>query len=844
MKTAIQSLVGLALLVVACSAPTKDAEKGNEGGAAGSAADAGSGAGAGGTAGAPDGGETDGGTPDGGACQGATDVGTCEGDTVVFCKDGALTRVDCAQIGSTCGVVDGKADCTDTGRSASCGSLTVLGTCEGAVLKYCDESGLTAVPREIDCAAYGQKCDPTGATDGGAICVPQGPCPSGLTEAGKCTGNTLTFCEDSEQYTFDCGVDQCQTAGGFADCFVVGTTTGCGTETREGRCDGQVRVNCQGVAPPGNDLTTGVVAREDCAQLGLECRSDGVGFRCLPPTKCSVTCPSGTTCTGGRCAPTTPPDKDWTFMVYMIGNNNLSRAAWSDINEMETVGSTSSVNIVAEIEFSEQYSWNLSDNLLGTTFRLPVSYDGDPSSAPSFADSDQLGDVNMSDPTQLTQFIRWGVEHYPAKHYALVMWNHGAGYNEAFTDGGKVMSLKDLVTGIRDSGEHLDLLGFDACLMGMHEVAYAMRGVADFMVGSEEVEPGGGYPYGAVLQHLVDDPSLTGQALGTAIVDEYTTSYSGDYRPYSVTNAVLDLSKAEETQGYVSDLAGALRKDLPGKRAAARSLLDSSDLLRFTQKESTDVISILNTFGTFGSATGPAATAFSAYLGGTGMVVHSQAIGDVSDARGLALFLPQSGSGYFYSTGAIEGYKSRTSFLPMQAWTSFATAVKSDETPPTPGTGAVDHFSVVLEWGNAVNSDTSGADLDLYVFEPSGDFGTPAKGSVSGSGLLSPDSYESGVSKESYELAANHETGTYVVIARFYQGPSGEVAYPTLQVFRPDLPGGSRTLLRAKTVNRKLTQVPMDNSKPLNGKIDATNFQGVLRLDYSNLWYATTIEVK
>jgi len=36
----------------------------------------------------------------------------------------------------------------------------------------------------------------------------------------------------------------------------------------------------------------------------------------------------------------------------------------------------------------------------------------------------------------------------------------------------------------------------------------------------------------------------------------------------------------------------------------------------------------------------------------------------------------------------------------------------------------------------------------------------------------------------------------------------------------------------------------MDNSKPLNDKIDSTNFQGVLNLDYSNFWYATTIEVK
>ncbi|HEX3594185.1 MAG TPA: hypothetical protein VHU80_03760, partial [Polyangiaceae bacterium] len=164
--------------------------------------------------------------------------------------------------------------------------------------------------------------------------------------------------------------------------------------------------------------------------------------------------------------------------------------------------------------------------------------------------------------------------------------------------------------------------------------------------------------------------------------------------------------------------------------------------------------------------------------------------------------------------------------------------------PPMPGAGAVDTFSVVLDWANAIDGKTSNADLDLYVFEPDGDFGTPSNGTVSSNGLLSADSYDTGVPEESYQLAPTHQTGTYVVLAHFYGGPDGEVAYPTLQVFRPDLPGGSRTLIRAKAMDRTLTQIPMDNSKPLTDKIDASNFQGVLDLDYSNLWYATTIEVK
>src|SRR5262249_37313701 len=154
---------------------------------------------------------TDGGV-DGGACEGdAAIAGSCDGTEVVFCDHGKVSRVDCATIGATCAVTGGRADCATGNREAGCGNLTKLGTCDGAVIRYCDETGLASVAREIDCAAYGQKCDPKGGADGGAICVPQGKCPSGLDENGTCEANNqLTFCEDGDQYTFDCGVDTCQ----------------------------------------------------------------------------------------------------------------------------------------------------------------------------------------------------------------------------------------------------------------------------------------------------------------------------------------------------------------------------------------------------------------------------------------------------------------------------------------------------------------------------------------------------------------------------------------------------------------------------------------------------------
>jgi hypothetical protein len=336
---------------------------------------------------------------------------------------------------------------------------------------------------------------------------------------------------------------------------------------------------------------------------------------------------------------------------------------------------------------------------------------------------------------------------------------------------------------------------------------------------------------------------------GTLIVDKYAESYVGGYRPQDVTSSLINLSKVEAATEQLASVADALKTDSAGNRAALRqSLDDESSVLRFVQKEDADLTTVMSTLSTLdlGTASKKAADDFITYLADNkNVIVHSRASGDLAKAKGLAVFVPESSAGSYYGgTDLLEGYKSRTSFLPMQPWISFVSSLADDSAPaPKPATGAVSTFSVVLDWADKVDGTASGADLDLYVFEPGGDFATPSNGTVSGSGLLSGDSYDTGVPEESYQLSTTHEVGTYVILAHYYDGgPNKEKAYPTLQVFRPDLQGGSRTLLRAK--GRDLEQIPMDDSNPLTKKIDSTNFQGVVDLEYSNLWYATTIEVK
>ncbi len=58
----------------------------------------------------------------------------------------------------------------------------------------------------------------------------------------------------------------------------------------------------------------------------------------------------------------------------------------------------------------------------------------------------------------------------------------------------------------------IDVLAFDACLMAMAEVQYALRDVAEYFVGSQEVVSGDGYDYRTLFQSLVAQPySSVGQ---------------------------------------------------------------------------------------------------------------------------------------------------------------------------------------------------------------------------------------------------------------------------------------------------------------------------------------------
>jgi hypothetical protein len=323
---------------------------------------------------------------------------------------------------------------------------------------------------------------------------------------------------------------------------------------------------------------------------------------------------------------------EWTIMVFLNGDNNLEPFGLKDFEEMAQVGSTDKVNIVVQFDRSPSFSGGQGN--WTQTLRFLVKKDMKPLPADAVED---IGEVNMGDGQVLADFVNWAKEKFPAKHYMLDIWDHGQGWR--FQEATRVMVRDpdglaadseahlafrekqlekvparfrgeadsralpredQVVEGtvryissddtsndhlfnreIQDSleealvDERLDLIGFDACLMAMVETAYAMRNVANVMVGSEELEPGDGWDYERFLTKLIDNPTMDAEGLGQVLVDAYKERYSGDDE--TVTLSAVRLSQIRRQAGAINRFANACQVRLGSEGAMLREAREACE---------------------------------------------------------------------------------------------------------------------------------------------------------------------------------------------------------------------------------------------------------------------------
>ncbi|MBI2265473.1 MAG: hypothetical protein HYU64_09925 [Armatimonadetes bacterium] len=202
--------------------------------------------------------------------------------------------------------------------------------------------------------------------------------------------------------------------------------------------------------------------------------------------------------------------RKWTILFYLDGNNSLEPAQVKSLLDLEKVGSTKDINVVAQLFRAPQSLIEDEWKKAGFTY-TPENIDGDWNGARLYyvtrsPDSRTIrsrvladfGTLNAADPSHLSQFLTWGIKNFPAQHYMVILANHGGGFMGALHDDQhkEVMKPPELKKALedvrRDTGADIDILGFDACLMAQAEVAHQMKDQAKIMLASEDQE---GYTY-------------------------------------------------------------------------------------------------------------------------------------------------------------------------------------------------------------------------------------------------------------------------------------------------------------------------------------------------------------
>lgn len=263
------------------------------------------------------------------------------------------------------------------------------------------------------------------------------------------------------------------------------------------------------------------------------------------------------------CTPFTTTKGKWTVMVFLNSANDLEYYSAINVNQMERVATNPDVRFIVQWKKFNPQSTSVTDFPFEGTRRYLIKPD-----QTNLINSELVSDlgqgVDMGDPNTLRNFINWTKSRYPADHYALVVWDHGKGWQRAAGAINRSISNDDEFNSVIDtwdlasaiSGIHLDILSYDACLMQQLEVAAEVQDEVDYIASSEENTPALGYPYDRVFSAMTQNPDAPVSMIAKGFVDGMTGyPWPGGTE---ITQSVLDAKKIGALETAVDNLAGVL----------------------------------------------------------------------------------------------------------------------------------------------------------------------------------------------------------------------------------------------------------------------------------------------
>ena len=236
--------------------------------------------------------------------------------------------------------------------------------------------------------------------------------------------------------------------------------------------------------------------------------------------------------------------KNLTLMIYLCGSDLETQygSATEDLQEIvQACEKNPQVTVLAMAGGST--NWKAGSIGPGETVILEISSGGRQRIL------EHYGKMNMGDPDTLSAFLRYGAEKRPASQYALILWDHGGGPMEGVCfdecQGMDSLSLSELSEALKNSpfaAGGLAWIGFDACLMASVETARCCEQFAEYMIASQETEPGSGWNY-AFLKDI--QPGETAEETCRRIVSIYM---EGKKESDMLTISMVDLDRISDLE--------------------------------------------------------------------------------------------------------------------------------------------------------------------------------------------------------------------------------------------------------------------------------------------------------
>lgn len=284
-----------------------------------------------------------------------------------------------------------------------------------------------------------------------------------------------------------------------------------------------------------------------------------------------------------------------TIMVYLCGTDLESKSGMgtADLQEMAAADLSDNVNLIVYTGGCKKWKNNIVSNRVNQIYQIK--------GGGVKLLEDNMGQSSMSDPETLSSFIKYCSKNYPANRNELILWDHGSGslngyaYDEKYPSSGS-MSLSGIDKAISDSGVKFDFIGFDACLMATVENALMLSDYADYMIASEETEPGIGWYYTNWLNRLSKDTSMPTAEIGKTIVDDFVSMCDRKCPGQKATLSVTDLAEVAatvpdrlntfsvDTSKLISDVNGFMTVSDARNKAkefAISSKIDQIDFIHF-----------------------------------------------------------------------------------------------------------------------------------------------------------------------------------------------------------------------------------------------------------------------